>query len=149
MLTFIHPNSHEALQRRREAATLPWRGPALMLFARSVCAVGAQAVVAAVFALRASQTPWRDGTGNGTVSFSVDPNPTSTRRTAVITVEDRTFAVKQAANFTDVPPDHLFFSEINILSANGITVGCAPGHYCPDEVVTREQMAALHHPRAR
>ncbi len=31
-----------------------------MLFARTACAVGAQAVVAAVFALRASPTPWHD-----------------------------------------------------------------------------------------
>jgi membrane protease YdiL (CAAX protease family) len=56
----MDPNSHQALVRRREAATLTWRGPALMLFARAVCAVGAQAVVAAVFALRASPTPWHD-----------------------------------------------------------------------------------------
>jgi hypothetical protein len=53
-------NSHEALLRRREAGTLTWRGPALMLFARAACAVGVQAVVAAVFALRASPTPWHD-----------------------------------------------------------------------------------------
>jgi hypothetical protein len=56
----MDPNSHEALLRRREAAILTWRGPALMLFARAACAVGAQAVVAAVFALRASPTPWHD-----------------------------------------------------------------------------------------
>ncbi len=56
----MDPNSHEALLRRREAATLKWRGPALMLFARAVCVVGAQAVVAVVFALRASPTPWHD-----------------------------------------------------------------------------------------
>jgi len=56
----MDPNSHEALLRRREAAMLTWRGPALMLFARATCAVGAQAVVAAVFALRASPTPWHD-----------------------------------------------------------------------------------------
>src|ERR1700749_4511509 len=56
----MDPNSHEALLRRREAARLTWRGPALMLFAGSVCAVGAQAVFAAVFALRASPTPWHD-----------------------------------------------------------------------------------------
>jgi membrane protease YdiL (CAAX protease family) len=37
-----------------------WRGPALMLFARSACAVGAQALVAAIFALRPSPTPWHD-----------------------------------------------------------------------------------------
>ena len=59
-IPFMDPNSHEALLRRREAATLTWRGPALMLFARAACAVGAQAVVAAVFALRASPTPWHD-----------------------------------------------------------------------------------------
>ena len=56
----MDPNSHEALLRRREAAMLTWRGPALMLFARAGCTVGAQAVVAAVFALRASPTPWHD-----------------------------------------------------------------------------------------
>lgn len=31
-----------------------------MLFARAICAVGAQALVAAVFALRSSPTPWHD-----------------------------------------------------------------------------------------
>jgi hypothetical protein len=56
----MDPNSHDILLRRREAETLNWRGPALMLFARAVFAVGAQAVVASVFALRASPTPWHD-----------------------------------------------------------------------------------------
>jgi membrane protease YdiL (CAAX protease family) len=56
----MDPNSYEALLRRRDGATLTWRGPALMLFARIACAVAAQAVVAAVFALRASPTPWHD-----------------------------------------------------------------------------------------
>jgi hypothetical protein len=54
------PNSHDALLRRLDAATLTWRGPALMLLARTACAVGAQALVAAVLALRSSQTPWHD-----------------------------------------------------------------------------------------
>ena len=54
------PNSHDALRRRLDAATLTWRGPALMLFARTACAVGAQALVAAIFALRSSPTPWHD-----------------------------------------------------------------------------------------
>jgi membrane protease YdiL (CAAX protease family) len=40
--------------------TLTWRGLALMLFARSAFAVAAQALVAAVFALRSSPTPWHD-----------------------------------------------------------------------------------------
>ena len=41
-------------------STLTWRGPALMLFTRSACAVGAQALVAGIFALRSSPTPWHD-----------------------------------------------------------------------------------------
>jgi hypothetical protein len=53
-------NSHRALLHAREVGTLTWRGPALMLFARPVLAVGAQGVVAAVFALRGSSTPWHD-----------------------------------------------------------------------------------------
>jgi hypothetical protein len=56
----MDPNSYEALLRRRDEATLTWRAPALMLFARIACAVAAQAVVAAVFALRGSPTPWHD-----------------------------------------------------------------------------------------
>jgi uncharacterized protein len=54
----VDPNSREALLRRREAGVLTWRGPALMLFARAAFAVGAQAVIAGVFAVRASPTPW-------------------------------------------------------------------------------------------
>jgi membrane protease YdiL (CAAX protease family) len=54
------PNAYEALRLRRDAGTLTWRGPALMLFARSACAIGAQAIFAAGFALRGSATPWRD-----------------------------------------------------------------------------------------
>jgi uncharacterized protein len=53
------PNGAEALARRFDTGTLTWRGPALMLFARAVFAVGAQALTAAVFALRSSPAPWR------------------------------------------------------------------------------------------
>jgi hypothetical protein len=55
----MEPNSHETLLRRK-SSTLTWRGPVVMLFARAACAVGAQAIVAAVFASRASSTPWHD-----------------------------------------------------------------------------------------
>jgi hypothetical protein len=53
-------NSPMALLRRRETGALTWRGPALMLFARAALAVGAQGVVAAVFVLNGSPTPWHD-----------------------------------------------------------------------------------------
>jgi hypothetical protein len=50
-------NSRGTLLHRREVGALTWRGPAAMLLARTVLAVAAQAVVAAVFALRGSSTP--------------------------------------------------------------------------------------------
>jgi hypothetical protein len=53
-------NDEEALAGRLNAGTLTWSGPALMLFARSACAVGAQALVAAIFALGSSPTRWHD-----------------------------------------------------------------------------------------
>lgn len=54
------PNGYEALVRRRQAGELTWAGPALVLFARSVFAVGAQALVAVILALGSSPSPWLD-----------------------------------------------------------------------------------------
>jgi CAAX prenyl protease-like protein len=53
-------NDAQALAGRRDAGTLTWRGPAVMLLARSFWAVVAQALVAAIFALRSSPSPWHD-----------------------------------------------------------------------------------------
>jgi membrane protease YdiL (CAAX protease family) len=53
-------NSYEGIFGRWQAGALTWRGPALMLFARTAFAVAAQAVLAAIFALRGSPTPWQD-----------------------------------------------------------------------------------------
>ena len=53
-------NSYEGIFGRRQAGALTWRGPALMLFARTAFAVAGQAVLAAIFALRGSPTPWQD-----------------------------------------------------------------------------------------
>jgi hypothetical protein len=56
----MRPNSTEALASRRNARTLTWRGPALMLLARPAFAVVAQGIFAAIFALGGSSAPWRD-----------------------------------------------------------------------------------------
>jgi membrane protease YdiL (CAAX protease family) len=53
-------NDDEALRLRVAAGTLTWRGPALMLFARSVLAVLAQGLAAAIFALQGSPSAWHD-----------------------------------------------------------------------------------------
>ena len=45
--------------------------------------------------------------------------------------------------FTDVACPSLFADWIEQLAAEGITAGCAPGLYCPDNPVTRAQMSVF------
>ena len=47
------------------------------------------------------------------------------------------------ATFGDVPTSHLFFQFIEALARSGITGGCGGGNYCPDNPVTRGQMAVF------
>jgi len=42
-----------------------------------------------------------------------------------------------------VPTGHPFFQFIEALAAAGITGGCGNGNYCPDNPVTRGQMAVF------
>ena len=48
-------------------------------------------------------------------------------------------------SFTDVPADHPFFEEIEWLAESGITKGCDQEGtlFCPDDPVTRGQMASF------
>jgi hypothetical protein len=47
--------------------------------------------------------------------------------------------------FTDVPPTHPYYQDIEILYANGLTGGCAmaPLRFCPDEAMNRAQSAVF------
>ncbi len=47
------------------------------------------------------------------------------------------------ATFNDVPTSHPFFQFVEALAAAGITGGCGGGNYCPDNPVTRGQMAVF------
>ena len=47
------------------------------------------------------------------------------------------------ASFSDVPVGAAFFREIEALAASGVTSGCGAGVYCPQQYVTRGQMAAF------
>ncbi len=47
------------------------------------------------------------------------------------------------ASFTDVPTSHPFFPFVEALTASGITAGCGGGNYCPDDPLTRGQMAVF------
>jgi rubredoxin len=46
-------------------------------------------------------------------------------------------------NFADVPPDSWAAAYIQAIYEAGITSGCGNGNYCPQNIVTREQMAAF------
>jgi hypothetical protein len=47
------------------------------------------------------------------------------------------------ASFNDVPTSHPFFQFIEALKASEITGGCGNDNYCPNQPVTRAQMAAF------
>jgi hypothetical protein len=86
-------------------------------------------------------TSGSSGSGNGVVKYSVDPNPGPSIRSDTILIAGYTFAVYQGLNFGDVPSDDLFYDDIGKLAARGVTVGCSGGNFCPNDPVTREQMA--------
>jgi hypothetical protein len=44
---------------------------------------------------------------------------------------------------TDVPTSSPIFRFVEALAASGVTGGCGPGTYCPDQPVTRGQMAVF------
>ncbi|MEP6601502.1 MAG: S-layer homology domain-containing protein [Nitrospirota bacterium] len=46
-----------------------------------------------------------------------------------------------AATFSDVPTSHTYFRAIEALAASGITSGCGGGNFCPNQAVTRGEMA--------
>jgi hypothetical protein len=48
-----------------------------------------------------------------------------------------------AATFNDVPTSHPFFQFVEALAASGITAGCGTAIYCPDQPLTRGQMAVF------
>ena len=48
-----------------------------------------------------------------------------------------------SATFLDVPAGHPFFRFVEALSRSGITAGCGGGNYCPDQPLTRGQMAVF------
>jgi S-layer homology domain len=73
---------------------------------------------------------------------------TRTRTRRFITLAVAAFLVVPATvfasdGFIDVPDTQIFHGDIAWMDANGITSGCGGGNYCPDDNVTRGQMAAF------
>jgi S-layer homology domain len=48
-----------------------------------------------------------------------------------------------SATFSDVPRSSPWFPYVEALADTGVTGGCAPGMYCPNDPVTRGQMATF------
>jgi hypothetical protein len=48
-----------------------------------------------------------------------------------------------SATFGDVPTGHWAFQFIEALADSSITIGCGGGNYCPDQAVTRAEMATF------
>lgn len=67
---------------------------------------------------------------------------------AVIVVLLIPAAAIAANGFDDVPEDNIYWRDIRWMSEAGVTLGCNPPlntNYCPDDYVTRAQMAAFMH----
>ena len=56
---------------------------------------------------------------------------------------DDSFRYNASPLFADVPATHPFFQWIQKLRELGITVGCTTTNYCPDDPITRGQMAVF------
>src|SRR5262245_53185962 len=52
-------------------------------------------------------------------------------------------ALGASDRFGDVPDGAFYHDDANALADAGITLGCGGGNYCPDQAVTRGQMAAF------
>jgi len=152
------PNSNNNSASAATAVSNPvWLSPPRQLFAAGGGGGSANVTLPSGCGWSASTTAsWitfpgaSSGTGSGTLGYAVAANPNNFgARTDSITINGLTHAVRQGAAFLDVPaptqtdPGHQFYSFIGKLSALGVTSGCGGGNYCPENPVTREQMAAF------
>ncbi|MCC7482949.1 MAG: S-layer homology domain-containing protein [Hyphomicrobiales bacterium] len=92
-----------------------------------------------------------EGTGTGTVQVNFAANASALPRTGLIEVGGQAInLIQQRSNnpaptapFTDVPLSHAFADYITLMKHYGITSGCTATTYCPDDPVTRGQMAVF------
>ncbi len=93
------------------------------------------------------------GRGNQVVTYRVLENQTGSNRASQIStsLSPQTYSVQQSGStctscditFTDVPSNHWAKDYINAIACAGITVGCGPNIFCPDNYVTNGQFTAF------
>ncbi len=92
---------------------------------------------------RVTYSPSSQFAGNDTFTFSVTDGVAASDPATV------TVSGPPSPQFADVPPSASFFDAANLMFQAGVTTGCVGSSdpstrlYCPDESVTREQMAAF------
>jgi len=69
------------------------------------------------------------------------PGSTLKFRTLYFAVKRQVSPAPMIATFSDVPVGSFGFQYIEALAASGITSGCGGGNFCPNEPLTRVQMA--------
>jgi hypothetical protein len=84
------------------------------------------------------------GTTNGCDSHRYCPSTSVTRaQLASFLARELGLPDGSVRQFKDVGSSHPHAGAIGALAARGITTGCAPGRFCPNQPVTRGQMATL------
>jgi hypothetical protein len=82
---------------------------------------------------------------NSAVGRNFCPDEPVTRGQMAVFIETAlgSFPNVCTGRFADVPVSHPFCGFIERLAADGITGGCGEGNFCPDDPVTRAQMAVF------
>lgn len=80
--------------------------------------------------------------------METEETSTPSRRWAIVVVAAVVIAglpaaVLAADTFGDVPDSNVHHDAINAVADAGVTLGCAPGEYCPADNVRRDQMASF------
>ena len=87
--------------------------------------------------------------GQGTSTITYNAAPPGTRMTLSVVETTSTGCISQPGSraqmvdFLDVPPTHPFHTFVIKIAIAGITAGCGNGNFCPNNSVTRAQMAVF------
>ncbi len=84
-----------------------------------------------------------DGERNYFVEVFLPSSPDLALRGVRFTWRRQVSPAPQTATFGDVPTDNAQFQYIEALAASRIIAGCGNGNYCPDNPLTRGQMAVF------
>jgi hypothetical protein len=76
-------------------------------------------------------------------NLTLDLTPDLRFRGIIVHWKRQVSAAPATATFGDVPTGHPFFPFVEALVASGITAGCGGGNFCPDDPLTRGQMAVF------